>query len=232
MLQTILPHHCSLRIYKEPPSSMSVQAGQLLFSLLLALLGGHSLAFSMPRTCEANGRVYYVGEWYTLELDPCSQCECTLAGPVCTPHTECGPLPPACIHVSHYPSDCCPRCERIGCEYRGAVYELGQPFQPSECEQCTCDMDGIARCLVADCAPPACVNPKYEKGKCCPECKDGPNCYSDFTQSHVIPGGTTVWVDKCTSCHCHDGQDVGYWEGNRVAKCVMVPNCILNDDQN
>lgn len=46
-------------------------------------------------------------------------------------------------------------------------------FQPSECEQCTCDNDGIARCLVADCAPPPCVNPIYQPGKCCPECKDG-----------------------------------------------------------
>lgn len=45
--------------------------------------------------------------------------------------------------------------------------------QPSECEQCTCDIDGIARCLVADCAPPPCVNPVYEKGHCCPTCKDG-----------------------------------------------------------
>lgn len=45
--------------------------------------------------------------------------------------------------------------------------------QPSECEQCTCDSDGIARCLVADCAPPPCVNPVYQPGKCCPECKDG-----------------------------------------------------------
>lgn len=46
-------------------------------------------------------------------------------------------------------------------------------FQPTECEQCTCDGDGIARCLVADCAPPPCVNPVYQPGKCCPECKDG-----------------------------------------------------------
>lgn len=45
--------------------------------------------------------------------------------------------------------------------------------QPSECEQCTCDSDGIARCLVADCAPPPCVNPVYQPGKCCPECQDG-----------------------------------------------------------
>lgn len=45
--------------------------------------------------------------------------------------------------------------------------------QPSECEQCTCDSDGIARCLVADCAPPPCVNPVYQPGTCCPECRDG-----------------------------------------------------------
>lgn len=47
--------------------------------------------------------------------------------------------------------------------------------KPSECEQCTCDSSGIARCLVADCAPPPCVNPVYQPGKCCPECKEGEN---------------------------------------------------------
>lgn len=46
-------------------------------------------------------------------------------------------------------------------------------LQPSACEQCTCYSDGIARCQVADCAPPPCVNPVYQKGKCCPQCKDG-----------------------------------------------------------
>lgn len=46
-------------------------------------------------------------------------------------------------------------------------------LQPSACDQCTCDSDGIVNCLVADCAPPPCVNPVYQKGKCCPECTDG-----------------------------------------------------------
>ncbi|XP_062920521.1 von Willebrand factor C domain-containing protein 2-like [Mobula hypostoma] len=213
-----------------PEESMSAQTGGLLsLSLLLSLLVKGSLAFSVPRTCEANGSVYYLGEWYYLDSDHCIQCECTVGGPVCG-RADCPALPPPCIHVSYYPNDCCPRCERIGCEHRGHVYELGQQFQPSECEQCTCDADGIARCLVADCAPPPCVNPTYENGKCCPVCKDGPNCYSSFTKSQVIPGGTTVWVDKCTYCHCHDGQDAGYWEGNRVAKCVKVHHCTLSDD--
>uniref|UniRef100_A0A8C5WKH5 VWFC domain-containing protein n=1 Tax=Leptobrachium leishanense TaxID=445787 RepID=A0A8C5WKH5_9ANUR len=191
----------------------------------LLMVGEFSLSLAAHvNTCEANGSVYYVGEWYFLDSDHCTQCECTSEGPACA-RTECTSLPPACMHVSHYPTDCCPRCEKIGCEYRGEVYELGELFQPSECEQCACDMDGIARCLVADCAPPPCVNPVYEKGECCPRCKDGPNCYTDASQSRVIPGGQYVWVDSCTKCRCHDGQDVGYWEGNRLAKCERVKNC-------
>uniref|UniRef100_A0A3Q2YZN3 Zgc:113531 n=1 Tax=Hippocampus comes TaxID=109280 RepID=A0A3Q2YZN3_HIPCM len=185
-------------------------------------------------TCEANGSVYYVGEWYFLDSDQCTQCECTAEGPECA-RTECTSLPAACIHVSHYPSDCCPRCERIGCEYRGVVYDLGQNFQPSECEQCTCDISGIARCLVADCAPPPCVNPVYQPGKCCPDWVranlvtmypvhvfthltftiKSPNCYTD----------SSLWVDSCTKCRCHDGQDAGYWEGNRLATCSRLKNC-------
>ncbi|KAF5904123.1 von Willebrand factor C domain-containing protein 2-like, partial [Clarias magur] len=122
-------------------------------------------------TCEANGSVYYVGEWYFLDSENCTQCECTAEGAVCA-RTECTALPAACIHVSHYPSDCCPRCERIGCEHGGEVYGLGQSFQPSDCEECTCDVDGMVMCMVADCAPPACVNPVFQRGKCCPHCKD------------------------------------------------------------
>ncbi|RXN01353.1 hypothetical protein EOD39_7038 [Acipenser ruthenus] len=111
----------------------------------------------------------------------------------------------------------------------GTFWTLITVPSPSECEQCTCDMDGIARCLVADCAPPPCVNPVYEKGKCCPECKEGPNCYADSSQTQVIPGGEPVWIDSCTKCRCHDGQDAGYWEGNRVAQCVRVQTCTPDD---
>ncbi|XP_029473681.1 von Willebrand factor C domain-containing protein 2-like [Rhinatrema bivittatum] len=206
-----------------------MRARRLVLSLWLLLLlaprgsRGSALA-GQPGTCEANGSLYYAGEWYFLDSDPCTQCECTAEGPACA-RTECAALPAACMHVSHYPSDCCPRCEKIGCEHRGRVYELGEAFQPSECEQCTCEPDGIARCLVADCAPPPCVNAVYETGECCPKCIQGPNCYADSTQSRIIPAGDHVWVDSCTKCQCHDGQDVGYWEGNRVAKCETPQNC-------
>lgn len=93
---------------------------------------GFSVAGQQESTCEANGSIYYMGEWYFLDSDHCTQCECTAEGSVCA-RTECTSLPAACIHVSHYPTDCCPRCEKIGCEYRGVVYELGQNFQVSQC---------------------------------------------------------------------------------------------------
>ncbi|XP_070797191.1 von Willebrand factor C domain-containing protein 2-like [Pituophis catenifer annectens] len=173
---------------------------------------------------EPGGSAILRGEWYSLDSDHCIQCECTAEGAACA-RTDCAALPPACIHVSHYPGDCCPRCERVGCEHRGQVYDLGQHFQPSECEQCTCDLDGIARCLVADCAPPPCVNPIYEKGHCCPICKDGPNCYVDGSQHNIIPAGDSVWVGPCIRCRCHDGQDAGYREGNRLAKCEQLVGC-------
>lgn len=105
-----------------------------LFHALLALAlcaqvaRGFSVAGQQESTCEANGSTYYLGEWYFLDSDHCTQCECTAEGSACA-RTECTSLPVACIHVSHYPSDCCPRCEKIGCEYRGVVYELGQNFQ-------------------------------------------------------------------------------------------------------
>lgn len=89
---------------------------------------GFSVAGQQERTCEDNGSVYFVGEWYFLDSDHCTQCECTAEGSACS-RTECTSLPAACIHVSHYPTDCCPRCEKIGCEYRGVVYDLGQNFQ-------------------------------------------------------------------------------------------------------
>ncbi|TNN41415.1 von Willebrand factor C domain-containing protein 2-like [Liparis tanakae] len=164
--------------------------------LLCAQAGyGFSVAGQQDSTCEDNGSLYFVGEWYFLDSDHCTQCECTTEGSACS-RTECSSLPAACIHVSHYPTDCCPRCEKIGCEYRGVVYELGQNFQP---------------------------------GKCCPECRDGPNCYVDASRGQVIPAGEPVWVDSCTKCRCHDGQDAGYWEGNRLATCSRLKNCTPED---
>ncbi|XP_030429809.1 von Willebrand factor C domain-containing protein 2-like [Gopherus evgoodei] len=111
-------------------------------------------------------------------------------------------------------------------------YGLGQRFRPSEYEQCICDPDGIARCLVADCAPPPCVNAVYETGHCCPTCQDGPNCYVDWNRMRVMPAGEAVWVEPCTRCRCHHGQDIGYWEGNRMAKCEWLRNCHLPDRHN
>ncbi|TRZ00649.1 hypothetical protein DNTS_027228 [Danionella cerebrum] len=103
-----------------------------LFWFILLTCGRSSFGFSVAgqyeTTCEGNDSVYYVGEWYFLDSDPCTQCECTPDGSACA-RTECTSLPAACIHVSHYPTDCCPRCEKIGCEYNGEVYELGQHFQ-------------------------------------------------------------------------------------------------------
>lgn len=75
---------------------------------------------------------------------------------------------------------------------------------------------------------------------CCPACSicsaavtftsvahlpPGPNCYVDATRSQVIPAGEPIWVDSCTKCRCHDGQDAGYWEGNRLATCSRLKNC-------
>lgn len=107
--------------------AMPFPLAQLRLALLLTL--GPTVGLAGPvSTCDANGSLYYVGEWYFLNNDHCTQCECTAEGPACA-RTDCTALPPACIHVSHYPSDCCPRCERVGCEHRGQVYELGQHFQ-------------------------------------------------------------------------------------------------------
>lgn len=98
-------------------------------SLLFCVQVGPAFSVAgQENTCDANSSVYYVGEWYFLDSDHCTQCECTTEGSSCA-RTECTSLPTACIHVSHYPTDCCPRCEKIGCEYRGEVYELGQNFQ-------------------------------------------------------------------------------------------------------
>lgn len=113
----------------QSSSARQRMARTFLTLALCAQVGsGFSVSGQQENTCEANGSTYYLGEWYFLDSDHCTQCECTAEGSVCA-RTECTSLPAACIHVSHYPSDCCPRCEKIGCEYRGVVYELGQNFQ-------------------------------------------------------------------------------------------------------
>lgn len=116
-------------VHVAAPRRLSAWVGIGAFLLCVPCVLCFSVA-GQDGTCEANGSVYYVGEWYFLDSEHCTQCECTVEGAVCA-RTECTALPAACIHVSHYPSDCCPRCERIGCEHRGEVYELGQHFQVS-----------------------------------------------------------------------------------------------------
>lgn len=106
----------------------AIRTAVLAFLLYAQAARGFSVAGQQEITCEDNGSVYFVGEWYFLDSDHCTQCECNAEGSVCS-RTECTSLPAACIHVSHYPTDCCPRCEKIGCEYRGVVYDLGQNFQ-------------------------------------------------------------------------------------------------------
>ncbi len=71
--------------------------------------------------------------------------------------------------------------------------------QPSECEQCTCDSDGIARCLVADCAPPPCVNPVYQPGKCCPECKEGKSKMEKNTTESLSEMRKEIYLLYCMS---------------------------------
>lgn len=53
----------------------------------------------------------------------------------------------------------------------------------------------------------------------------GPNCYVNASRTQVIPAGEPTWIDSCTKCRCHDGQDAGYWEGNRLATCSRLKNC-------
>lgn len=113
----------------SPPLERRIRTVVLALFLCAQAGFGFSVA-GQDGTCEANGSIYFVGEWYFLESDHCTQCECTSEGSACS-RTECTSLPAACIHVSHYPTDCCPRCEKIGCEYRGVVYDLGQNFQVS-----------------------------------------------------------------------------------------------------
>lgn len=126
---SLCPGGCRLSLAMPFPS-----LPQLSLALMLTL--GPIPALAGPvSTCDANGSLYYVGEWYFLDSDHCTQCECTPEGPACA-RTDCTALPPACIHVSHYPSDCCPRCERVGCEHRGQVYELGQHFQVRDPPHC------------------------------------------------------------------------------------------------
>lgn len=59
----------------------------------------------------------------------------------------------------------------------------------------------------------------------CPHPHAGPNCYVNASRTQVIPAGEPAWIDSCTKCRCHDGQDAGYWEGNRLATCSRLKNC-------
>ncbi|XP_062893261.1 von Willebrand factor C domain-containing protein 2-like [Mobula hypostoma] len=158
------------------------------------------------------GFVFDVGERFYPTARSCP-CVCTAVGPVCSkPH--CPRLPARCVRVSY--RSCCPRCLQVrnSCQYGGQTYKLYQEFRPSACEKCRCEPDRQVYCLTAECAPVYCVNPSYEPNRCCPVCRQGPNCFAGTT---IIPAGVKVEMDGVSVCFCPYKD--GSWEPQQQAIC-------------
>ncbi|MGH0121590.1 UNVERIFIED_CONTAM: hypothetical protein FKN15_015020 [Acipenser sinensis] len=161
---------------------------------------------------DESGFVFAIGEKFTPGPSTCP-CLCTEEGPLCA-KPECPNIHPRCIRVDT--SQCCPQCKerKDFCEFRGKTYKSLEEFKVSPCEQCRCESSGEVLCTLAACPQTECVDPEYEPDRCCPMCKNGPNCFAD---NAVIPAGREVKINSCTICYCT--YEEGTWRLEPQATC-------------
>uniref|UniRef100_A0A4W4EK84 Si:dkey-283b1.7 n=1 Tax=Electrophorus electricus TaxID=8005 RepID=A0A4W4EK84_ELEEL len=160
------------------------------------------------------GFVYNIGDVYYPASTACP-CTCTEDGPVCM-RPKCPRIHPRCTRIRY--KSCCPVCEAVSkvCVYGRKTYRLLEEFKLSPCERCRCEANRQVYCSISECPALHCVNPIYEPNRCCPVCKNGPNC---FAGNRVIPVGERVEVDEWTVCYCtyrdgtwHTHPHIPLWE--------------------
>ncbi|XP_043911405.1 brorin-like [Protopterus annectens] len=171
-----------------------------------------------------SGTVYNIGDTFYPSPSACP-CICTEDGPLCI-KPSCPRIHPKCIRFSY--QSCCPKCEALSsvCEYDGKTYQLMEEFMPSPCERCRCESNRAIYCTVTECPSVQCVNPVYEPEKCCPVCKNGPNCYAG---SVIIPAGMTVKTGERTICFCT--YEDGTWYIQPQALCIKQQRDVSSGKQ-
>ncbi|CAK9301420.1 unnamed protein product [Gordionus sp. m RMFG-2023] len=73
------------------------------------------------------------------------------------------------------------------------LYFASEETWKEDCRICYC-MDGVTMCTLISCSIPKCEKPYFDKGDCCPRCKDSdkPIPYSNYT----ICDGEEKYIDK------------------------------------
>ncbi|CAH8608659.1 unnamed protein product [Heterobilharzia americana] len=170
-----------------------------------------------------HGIPYQIGN--TWKPDICSQCECTLAGALCTP-IKCPLL--NCTNPIRRQDECCSQCP-ANCQFMGQVYIHGDSIMRG-CVQCIC-MNGTMKCREVNqtmycpalkCSPSEQFQPVNE---CCKICRKIDICAHKRNRCHSLA--------KCIAdgmnyhCECPTGY-TGSGDLINGCKPKCENNCSMN----
>ncbi|XP_064084598.1 kielin/chordin-like protein [Macrobrachium nipponense] len=180
------------------------------------------------------GQTWDEGQHWTLESDPCQQCQChknliTCARAQCQVYCS-HPVPPA-------PSTCCPTCE--ACLYRSKIYAQDERIPTTDpCSECYCK-NGSLVCYTQSCKPVYCTNAQIRPGECCPTCSECNYLGQTYEDDSEWPSPS----DPCVTCRCQgghvecqDGRESCNPQCSHPAKppgqcCPLCDNCLYLDQE-
>lgn len=169
-----------------------------------------------------------------LLLHCCPQYECVCKPNYCDQECPVNKIPANTTNPTEQfgvPGNCCVPCKDSYCMHDGRFRKHGERWLADECTECVCEF-GRARCLLAMCKMPNCLNYKEVPGECCPVCDDEEsNFCRDVRYCSIICKYGYQRQGDCDLCQCArpppNGSTVSYPEVKSTT-ATPAPNSMVN----